>query len=127
LQGFQTDKIFASSLFVTIRKRIGKEAFDLLNTSLITSLSGKTDIQNYSKKKDGENHPPNKGKMQADETVADQYITFPTDAKLLNSSRKKLDEMINKLYDYDVKITVKPITYKRIMDTTFLNYSKKKE
>ena len=126
LQGFQTDKIFDPSLFVTIRKRIGKEAFDLLNTSLITSLSSKKDIQNYSKKKDGENHPPNKGKLQADATVADQYITFPTDAKLLNSSRKKLDEMIDKLYDYDVKITVKPRTYKRIMDTTFLNYSKKK-
>jgi hypothetical protein len=34
LEGFQTDKIFDSSLFVTIRKRIGKAEFDLLNAEL---------------------------------------------------------------------------------------------
>jgi hypothetical protein len=45
---------------------------------------------------------------------------------LLNSSRKKRDEMIDKLYDYDAEMTIKPQTYKRVMDTTFLNYSKKK-
>jgi hypothetical protein len=126
LQGFQTNKIFDPSLFVTIRKRLGKEAFDLLNASLIKSLSGKKDIQNNSKKKEDEKHPPNKGKLQADATVADQYITFPTDAKLLNSSRKKLDEMIDRLYYYDVGVLVKPRTYKRVMNTSFLNYSKKK-
>ena len=91
LEGFQTHKIFDPSLFVTIRKRIGKTAFDDLNTQLIKSLSHKKDVTNNLKKKEGENHPPNSGKLQADATVADQYITFPTDAKLLNSSRKKLD------------------------------------
>jgi len=126
LEGFQTDKIFDSSLFVTIRKRIGKTEFDLLNAKLIKSLSHKKDAQNSSKKEGDENHPPNKGKLQADATVADQYITFPTDAKLLNSSRKKLDDMIDKLYCYDDKKGIKPRTYKRILDTAFLNYSKKK-
>ena len=126
LEGFQTKKIFDSSLFVTIRKRIGKTEFDQLNTQLIKSLSQEKDTQNNSKKKEDENHPPNRGKLQADATVADQYITFPTDAKLLNSSRKKLDEMIDKLYLYDDKKMVKPRTYKRVLDTAFLNYSKKK-
>ena len=51
LEGFQTDKIFDSSLFVTIRKRIGKSEFDLLNANLIKSLSHKQDAQNNSKKK----------------------------------------------------------------------------
>ena len=122
LTGFQTDKIFDSSLFVTIRKRIGKAEFDLLNAQLIKSLSQKNDP----KKSVTENSPKNKGKLQADATVADQYITFPTDAKLLNSSRKKLDKMIEKLYYYHAKKMVKPRTYKRILDTLFLNYSKKK-
>lgn len=126
LEGFQTKKIFDSSLFVTIRKRIGKAEFDLLNEKLIESLSNKNDTQNKSKKKEDEINPPNKGKMQADATVADQYITYPTDAKLLNSSRKKLDEMIEKLYCYGDKDMVKPRTYKRILNTAFLNYSKKK-
>ncbi len=126
LEGFQTERIFDPSLFVTLRKRIGKVEFDILNAKLIKSLSHKKDVQNKSKKKKDENHPPNKGKLQADATVADQYITFPTDAKLLNSSRKKLDEMIDKLYHYDDKKMVKPRTYKRILDTAFLSYSKKK-
>ena len=126
LKEFQTKKIFDSSLFVTIRKRIGKEAFDVLNTDLIKSLSAKTDKKNISKKSNSEKHPPNKGKMQADATVADQYITFPTDAKLLNTSRKKLDGMIDKLYDYQGKIIIKPRTYKRVLNKAFLSYSKKK-
>lgn len=126
LKEFQTDKIFDSSLFVTIRKRIGKTQFDTLNVKLIKSLSAKADKKNNAKKSESQNHPPNKGKLQADATVADQYITFPTDAKLLNSSRKKLDEMIDKLYCYHDKKITKPRTYKRILDTSFLNYSKKK-
>jgi IS5 family transposase len=126
LEGFQTHKVFDSSLFVTIRKRIGKKSFDLLNEELIRSLSKKNDARNVSKKADDDINPPNKGKMQADATVADQYITFPTDAKLLNSSRKKLDEMIDKLYQYGDKDMIKPRTYKNILNTAFLNYSKKK-
>lgn len=127
LEGFQTDKIFDSSLFVTIRKRIGKAKFDILNASLIKSLSAKADKRNISRKNDTDNFPPNKGKLQADATVADQYITFPTDAKLLNSGRKKLDEMIDSLYLYYDRIGVKPRTYRRELDTQFLNYSKKKK
>jgi len=126
LQEFQTKKIFDSSLFVAIRKRIGKTEFDLLNAQLIKSLSSKEDKGNKSKTSDSDSHPPNKGKLQADATVADQYITFPTDAKLLNSSRKKLDEMIDKLYAYHDKKIEKPRTNRRILDTVFLNYSKKK-
>lgn len=72
LEGFQTDKIFDSSLFVTIRKRIGKAEFDLLNAKLIKSLSHKKDVQNNSKKTADKIDPPNKGKLQADATVADQ-------------------------------------------------------
>jgi hypothetical protein len=126
LKEFQIDKVFDPSLFVSIRKRIGKTEFDELNATLIKNLSKKTDDKNNAKKSDKESCPPNKGKLQADATVADQYITFPTDAKLLNSSRKKLDEMIDKLYVYHDKKITKPRTYKRILDTVFLSYSKKK-
>ena len=126
LKEFQTKKVFDSSLFVTIRKRIGKKEFDVLNAHLIKSFSAKTDKKNVSKKSDSEKYPPNKGKMQADATVADQYITFPTDAKLLNSGRKKLDKMIDKLYYFRDKKATKPRTYRRILDKDFLSYSKKK-
>jgi len=119
LKGFQTNKIFDASLFATIQKRIGKIAFDDLNSQLIKSFSHKKDTKNFSKKKRKKNHPPNRGKLQADTTVADQYITFPTDVNLLNSIRKNLDEMIDKLYDYHNKGIAKPRIYKRTLDTAF--------
>jgi hypothetical protein len=126
LKAFQPDAIFDSSLFVTIRKRLGKEGFDELSEYLVKTLSAQKDKQNKTKKKDGNDLPPNKGKLQADATVADQYITFPTDAKLLNESRKKLEQMIDQLYAYDDKLQKKPRTYRRVISTVFLNYSKKK-
>jgi len=46
LTEFQTEPIFDSSLFVTIRKRLGKEAFDKLNNALIKSYSAKADKRN---------------------------------------------------------------------------------
>ena len=126
LEGFQTKPIFDSSLFVTIRKRLGKKTFDELNEYLIQNLSAKSDKKNIAKKKDDDDLPPNKGKMQSDATVSDQYIAFPTDSKLLNASRKKLEEMIDKLYGWDDSLSQKPRTYRRTMGTAFLNYSKKK-
>jgi len=126
LKAFQTKKIFDSSLFVTIRKRIGKNEFDKLNVELIKSLSNSVDKKNNSKKKDSDKYPPNKGHLQADATVADQYITFPTDSKLLNTSRKKLENMIDKLYEFNGKNQTKPRTYRNVLDKEFLAYSKKR-
>lgn len=45
--------------------------------------------------------PPNKDKLQADATVADQYITYPKVAKLLNTSRKKLEDILDKPHQWD--------------------------
>ena len=126
LKEFQNKKIFDPSLFVTIRKRIGKTEFDKLNIALIKSLSNKTDIKNISKKNDSDNTPPNKGHLQADATVADQYITFPTDSKLLNTARKKLDLIIDKLYYFSNKSSNKPRTNRLVLDKEFLAYSKKR-
>lgn len=60
LKGFQTEKVFDSSLFVTIRKRIGKNEFDQLNEKLIKNLSDKKDAKNIAKKNENDSHPPNK-------------------------------------------------------------------
>jgi hypothetical protein len=97
-----------------------------LNEYLIQNISAKSDHKNITKTRDDDSPPPNKGKLQADATVADQYITYPTDSKLLNASRKKLEEMIDKLYAWDESLKLKPRTYRRKLDTAFLNYSKKK-
>lgn len=128
LKGFCSKPIFDASLFVEIRKRIGASTFDKLNTDLIKSVSQSEDEKQQSKKNTHKNSalPPNKGKLQMDATVADQYITYPTDAKVLNSSRKQCEKMIDKLYALNGKKGIKPRTYRRKMDTSFLDYAKKK-
>lgn len=129
LKGFCSTPIFDASLFVEIRKRIGADTFDKLNTELIKSISDSEDQKHHlknKKDKDKSADPPNKGRLQMDATVADQYITYPTDAKVLNASRKQCEKMIDKLYAFNNKKGVKPRTYRRKMDASFLDYSKKK-
>lgn len=131
LKGFCSKPIFDASLFVEIRKRIGADTFDKLNTDLIQSISESEDKKHHLKKKaNNENEksevPSNKGRLQMDATVADQYITYPTDAKVLNTSRKQCEKMIDNLYTLNGKKGIKPRTYRRKMDTSFLDYSKKK-
>jgi hypothetical protein len=131
LKEFTIEPVFDPSLFVEIRKRVGYELFDTLSTDLIRSVSEKKDSKHNKKKKkkgDGDgDEPENKGKMQADATVADQYITYPTDNGILNESRKKCEKLIDKLYEADGKQGVKPRTYRRTMNSAYLDYSKKKK
>ena len=129
LKEFTNAPIFDPSLFVEIRKRVGASLFDQLNSELIQSFSESIDQKHKGKKKkknEDDSGPKNKGKLQMDATVADQYITYPTDSKLLNSSRKQSEKMVDKLYAINDKRGVKPRTYRRKMDAAFLDYSKKK-
>jgi hypothetical protein len=127
LKEFTTAPVFDPTLFVDIRKRVGHEMFDTLNEDLIKSVSQEKDKRHNKKKKDDSDEPKNKGKMQADATVADQYITYPTDNGILNESRKKCENLIDKLYEKNDKQGVKPRTYRRILDKAYLVYSKKKK
>ena len=127
LKEFTVDPVFDPSLFVEIRKRVGRKTFDSLNADLIRSVKGEKDQRHNkkNKKEDGE-EPKNKGKLQADATVADQDIAYPTDNGILNESRKKCEKMIDDLYELDGKQGVKPRTYRRTLDWAYLDYSKKK-
>ena len=129
LKEFTIKPVFDPSLFVEIRKRIGKESFDELNELLIKSATGEEDKKHKDKPKNRNKDGgiKNKGKMQADATVADQYIKYPTDTGLLNESRKKLEGMIDNLYEKNGKEGVKPRTYRRNLDKVYLRYSKKRQ
>jgi hypothetical protein len=128
LKEFTPQPVFDPSLFVEIRKRADHEIFDALNVELIKSVSEKEDKKHNRKGTDKSNNTPiNKGKMQADATVADQYITYPTDNGILNQSRKQCEKFIDKLYDLSGKEGEKPRTYRRKIDKAYLEYSKKKK
>jgi len=128
LKEFNPEPIFDPSLFVEIRKRVGKDIFDSLNVKLIKSVSEEQDKKHNNKKgnDDNDNTPSNKGRLQADATVADQYITYPTDNGILNQSRKQQEKIIDKLYDLNQKQGTKPRTNRRKLNTLYLVYSKKK-
>jgi len=65
LKEFTTEPVFDPSLFVEIRKRIGKEAFDQMNEMLIKSVTekkGKASGKKKDKEADDGADPDNKGR-----------------------------------------------------------------
>jgi len=147
LTSFSTEPVFSPTLFVDIRKRFGAEDFDKLNVHLLEFISKPSDdkhkerfdseqgkdISNDDEKSktiEKENAPepkiPNKGKLQMDATVADQYITYPTDTTLLREATKQCEKIIDLLYDMQGKKGVKPRTYRRVLSKVYLGFQKKR-
>jgi hypothetical protein len=140
LKGFQSKEPFDASLFVEIRKRLGNENFDAFNAEVIRKYQ---EVDNRKKKgkkqKKGQDCPgnvsstqqagepsvPNRGTLKIDASVADQYITYPTDLKLLNTCRQESERLIDLIYSKG-NFPVKPRTYRRIARSEYLDLSKKK-
>ena len=140
---FTNEPPFDASLFVDIRERL-----DLSITTAISELAiahhfdklekqEQTAESELSHKNDNEEPPQgkevetcerllHKGTLLMDATVAPQNITFPTDLKVLNSSREKSEEIIDKLYNKEIHLTEKPRTYRKIARKDFLLTAKKK-
>ena len=120
---FHDEQPLAPSLFVEIRKRMGKDVFAAFEEVILEKLGLPKSIS------EGENEetpPENKGKMLVDATVADQSIRYPTDLSLLNEAREISEGLIDELYkqsDY----AQKPRTYRRIARKNYLNLAKKKK
>ena len=144
LPGFQKEKPFDASLFVDIRKRMGKAKFDEFNKAIIEkSEKIKPVRKRIIKKEKGESPKPeeqeaedqsteasskgakNKGKLKLDASVADQYITYPTDLKLLNRSREEAERIIDALYKRG-GFEKKPRTYRRNARKEYLTIAKKR-
>lgn len=128
LKSFQIDLPFDSSLFVSIRKRLGKSSFDEWNKRVIESADSMKppkakNITASGKNQDDTIHK-NKGRLIVDATVADQEIVYPTDATLLNRARLESERLIDFLYKQSEKR--KPRTYRRKARTEFLVFSKKR-
>lgn len=153
LKGFKEDQIFAPSLFVDIRKRMGAEKFDAMNEIIIEKAmnigkkkpnrkrkvsmhqSGDMESGNEKQQKDSvavkpddpttSPSPRNKGKLILDATVAKQMIKYPTDLDLLNDSRLESERMIDELYA-QLGLSKKPRTYRRKAKKQYLAIAKKR-
>lgn len=124
LPTFKKEKIFAPSLFVEIRKRLGTSYWQDINNVIIEHNAKKTE-EDTDSDRDKNNAKENEETINMDASVFEQDITYPTDLKILNGSREKLEDIIATVC---VKINQEmPRTYKRVARRDFLNLSKKKK
>jgi transposase, IS5 family len=140
---FTNEEPFSHTMFVPIREKLSIEIMAQINeiilqhhkiieenSSMNEDKKSNEDIGNEEEKSESileeeKTDKPNKGKLLMDATVAPQNITFPTDLKLLNASREKSEEIIDKLYRKDL-FEEKPRTYRINARKEFLNTNKKK-
>jgi len=127
---------FDPSLFVTLRERLGVDAFERLSQAFMAGVakveeSEKNPVENKSKKNPGpeskeQQRLERQGKLILDASVAPQDIKFPTDLDLLNDSREHTERIIDKLWKPGSGKR-KPRTYRMIARKEYLSVVKQKK
>jgi IS5 family transposase len=144
---------FNTSLFVEIRKRLGMEHVEQINDMIYKHSQKKSihlkesfkqnditdrdvdskdesasivETEDTKSKIEAESPITHSGKLLIDATACPQDIAYPTDLKLLNASREKSEEIIDKLYDPTLHVFKKPRTYREEARKRYLLVSKKK-
>lgn len=124
LKSFSPDPLFSPSLFVELRKRMGKDCFDEFSVELMK-------IAYPDKIKEDKStgvELPNKGHLKLDATVADQYISYPNDLGLLNEARLKTENIIDLLFEQlREELLVKPRTYRKVAHKRYMAEAKKRQ
>ena len=108
LEAFQQGSPFEASMMVHFRKRITAEMLCEINETLVAELRNSqatvddTEPPVLGNLSDAQTDRPepvkNQGKLLLDATCAPADITYPTDPKLLNESRKKSETLIDVLH-----------------------------
>lgn len=133
LKEFTNDQIFDPSLFVTLRKRLGKSAFDSLSETFVQHVKKHQKAQKLkqspnkrSQDDDSNPKPPtHQGQLIIDAVVAPQDIKFPTDIDLLSKAREETERLIDSLWEPNPGKR-KPRTYRQNARRDYLNVVKKK-
>lgn len=134
LKEFTHEPIFDPSLFVTLRKRLGPEAFDEFSQKFVDHVKSieqdkekksRNQKSKNNKPSDKEKPPSNQGQLLLDAVVAPQDIKFPTDLDLLNEAREHTEELIDQLW-HPEKGKRKPRTHRQIARKNYLKTSMKR-
>ncbi len=120
---FQDRQVFAPSLFVEIRKRLGFEKLQRINETFLGFTDDKSETEEHS---DNDSDDGHKGMLIMDATVAPQDITYPTDVGLLNKGREKLEKIIDELW-IPVPGKIKLRTYRRVAHKKYLDFSRRRK
>jgi len=130
LDEFAPEPLFTASLFSEWRDKLGHETFnDFTDVLLKICFSSKMNTTNNEVASCSTTSSiENKGKLKLDATVADQYISYPTDLGLLNQAREKTENLIDKLYEHCRRsLKIKPRTYRKVARQRYLVESKKRQ
>ena len=124
LSSYKDEPPFTASLFVEIRKRMGKQVFTSFEDAILNSLEQKKK-QKRKRSASSSAEPANRGKLVVDATVAEQAIRYPTDISLLNEAREISEHLIDELYSIS-SLKKKPRTYRQQARKRYLGISKKR-
>jgi hypothetical protein len=137
---FSNEAPFDASLFVEIRKRLGREQLEKINDKILglhhAAADGKAAALKSNDNDKGEklspnkdsivaSTPTNKGKLITDATACPQDIAYPTDLNLLNDARVQSEFIIDELYHLS-NLDKKPRTYREIARKEYLQTAQKK-
>ncbi len=73
-----------------------------------------------------QNQSKNKGKLLIDATCAPADIHYPTDIRLINEAREKLEDIIDTLHQPDIGSSIKPRTYRKEARKNYLGIEKQR-
>ena len=136
LPSFKREAVFSSTLFVEIRKRLGLDYWQQINEIIIKHNAPKNKDDREGEKMENKTddvekqkeltsvQPLNEGTINIDATIVEQDIQYPTDLGILNESREKLEEIIDKICLKTGQ--EKPRTYRKTARKKYLNVAKKK-
>ena len=138
LSGFQVEPVFAPSLFVEVRKRLGDKGSALLNDLMIKHAKDLKLVRHRGKGSDGsyqvedekgeKREERNRGTLIVDATVAPADIAYPTDTGLVSKARQISEALIDTLYESQQDLwPVKPRTYRREAEKSYVGFSKKRK
>lgn len=119
---------FHSSMLVHFRKRITPEIIEKINQEIVLVALEKENNENEINKSNEDNKAENKGQLILDASAIPSDIAYPTDLRLLNQGREKLEKYIDKLYKpLKKKEGKKPRTDRKEARNSYLEIAKKRK
>ena len=129
LSEYRDTPLFDPSMMVHFRCRFEQADFTRINEAIIESAlsqAGET-VDLDSDPDDPGGEVTHQGKLVLDATCTPADITYPTDLKLLNEGREKLENVIDKLHAPFVGKHKKPRTYRQKARKAYLQTAKQKQ
>lgn len=146
LEAFKDEPPFEASAMTHFRKRFDADYINTLNERMVemqqAAESEPYDTTDTPENDEDHNPPPppagdgsdsqskqsspNQGKLMLDATCAPADIQYPTDLRLLNTAREKLEAMIDTLHAPFVSQQAKPRTYRKKARKQYLAVAKQR-